>query len=63
VARPRFANSNHLARKVLARCRKHEKLTCGGGGEELNWKSDEKNSAGSRVLQQPFEGVGYIEWK
>lgn len=36
---------------------------CGGGGEELNWKSDEKNSAGSRVLQQPFEGAGYIEWK
>jgi hypothetical protein len=55
VARPRLVNRNQLARKVLARCRKHEKLTCGEEGEGLKVKSDEKNSAISRVLQQPFE--------
>jgi hypothetical protein len=63
VARRRLVNRNQLARKVVARCRKHEELTCGGDGERLNAKSDEKNSASSRVLQQPFEGVGYVEWK
>jgi hypothetical protein len=63
VVRPRLVNRNQLARKVLARCRKHEKLTCGGDGKRLNTKSDEKKSASSRVLQQPFEGVGYVEWK
>jgi len=63
VTRPRLVNRNQLAREVLVRCRKHEKLTCGGDGERLNAKSDEKNSGSTGVLQQPFEEVGYVEWK
>jgi hypothetical protein len=63
VARPRLINRNQLTRKVLARCRKHEKLTCVRDGERLNSKSDEKMSTSSGVLQQPFEEVGYVEWK
>jgi hypothetical protein len=50
VARPRLVNRNQLTRKVLARCRKHEKLSCGGDGERMNAKSEEKNSGRSGVL-------------
>jgi len=63
VTRPRLVNRNQLARKVLARCMKHEKLTCGEDGERLNAKSDQKNSASTGALQQPFEELGYVEWK
>lgn len=63
VARLRLVNRNQLARKVLARCMKHEKLACGGNGERLNAKSDQKISASTGVLQQPFEELGYVEWK
>jgi len=62
VVRPRLVNRNQLTLKVLARCRKHEKLTCFGDGERLNAKSVEKNSASSGDLHQLFEEFGYVEW-
>jgi len=62
VVRPRLVNRNQLTLKVLARFRKHEKLTCFGDGEKLNAKSVEKNSASSGDLHQLFEEVGYVEW-
>jgi hypothetical protein len=63
VPRPRLVNRNHIARKVLARCMKHEKLACGRNGERLNAKSDQKHSASTGVLQQPFEELGFVEWR
>jgi hypothetical protein len=40
VARTRLVNINQLTQKVLAKCRKHEKLTCAEDGEGLNAKLD-----------------------